>query len=320
MNLSALFQKMNTLRVAVLGDYCLDMYWHADMTRSALSRETPHFPLPMVEERFSPGGAGNAACCVQALRPASVLALGVLGQDWRGQLLLDALKQAGVDTRGLTPWEGMFTNTYIKPLRQGTSSLVYEDPRIDFENFAPLQQSAEDALIQSLHHLENIDVLLVCDQMQYGCVTPKVRERVVQLAKEGLLVVVDSRANIASFPHTIIKPNDLEAQAATGCQDMNQAALALMKITGKPCVITLGEKGCLAAKDGAIQHIPGRQVPPPHDYVGAGDAFLAAFALAHAAGADIPDACMLGNMAAAVVIQKINTTGTASREEIEALW
>ena len=34
------------------GDGCLDVYWHADMTRSELSRETPHHNLPVVQEVF----------------------------------------------------------------------------------------------------------------------------------------------------------------------------------------------------------------------------------------------------------------------------
>ena len=36
-------------RIGVIGDSCLDVYWHADMTKSELSRETPHFPLPIVQ-------------------------------------------------------------------------------------------------------------------------------------------------------------------------------------------------------------------------------------------------------------------------------
>ena len=51
--------KLGKGRIGVIGDFCLDVYWHADMTRSELSRETPHFPLPIVQERLSPGGAGN---------------------------------------------------------------------------------------------------------------------------------------------------------------------------------------------------------------------------------------------------------------------
>lgn len=59
-------------KICLIGDFCLDIYWHADMRLSELSRETPHYPLPIVEERFSPGGAGNVACNIAALRPGSL--------------------------------------------------------------------------------------------------------------------------------------------------------------------------------------------------------------------------------------------------------
>ena len=38
-------------RIGIIGDFCVDIYWHADMTKSELSRETPHYPLPIVGER-----------------------------------------------------------------------------------------------------------------------------------------------------------------------------------------------------------------------------------------------------------------------------
>ena len=60
-------KKLGKGRIAVIGDFCLDVYWHADMTKSELSRETPHFPLPIVQERLSPGGAGNVVMNLLAL-------------------------------------------------------------------------------------------------------------------------------------------------------------------------------------------------------------------------------------------------------------
>ena len=29
-------------KICLIGDFCLDIYWHADMRLSELSRETPH--------------------------------------------------------------------------------------------------------------------------------------------------------------------------------------------------------------------------------------------------------------------------------------
>ena len=59
-------------RIGLVGDLCLDMYMLADMRLSELSREVPNYTLPVVEERTSPGGAGNVAANLAALRPASL--------------------------------------------------------------------------------------------------------------------------------------------------------------------------------------------------------------------------------------------------------
>ena len=66
-------KKLGKGRIGVIGDFCLDVYWHADMTKSELSRETPHFPLPIVQERLSPGegeGHGDIDCGCGLPHPA----------------------------------------------------------------------------------------------------------------------------------------------------------------------------------------------------------------------------------------------------------
>ena len=167
-----LLERMDGARVALLGDLCLDVYWRADMRLSALSRETPHYPLPVVSERFSPGGAGNVACNIAALKPAKFTAIGVTGNDWRGDLLLKGLAEHGVDTKYVLRSDEVVTNTYIKPIRTGISHVAYEDPRIDFENRGPIPPVLEKVLLERLEHMAGeVDALLVSDQMAFGCVT-----------------------------------------------------------------------------------------------------------------------------------------------------
>ena len=84
--LNDLFSRIADVTVCVVGDVCLDIYWHADMKKSVLSRETPHFPLPVTEERYSLGGGGNVMANVSALGVKAVLPVSVLGADWRGYL------------------------------------------------------------------------------------------------------------------------------------------------------------------------------------------------------------------------------------------
>jgi sugar/nucleoside kinase (ribokinase family) len=61
-------------------------------------------------------------------------------------------------------------------------------------------------------------------------------------------------------------------------------------------------------------------VTGPIDIVGAGDATMAGIVMALCSGATVPEAAQIGCLAAGVTIQQIGTTGTASREQIAALW
>ncbi len=309
-------------RIAVVGDFCLDVYWRADMRLSELSRETPHFPLPIVEERLSPGGAGNVVANLLALEPAAVHAVGVCGTDWRGTALRDLLQKAGADVSGLIADPGRVTDTYIKPLRMGyAENVVYEDPRLDFANYDHPAAEAEAKLLAALDQAAGeIDVLCVCDQMRLGCVTDAVRRRICELGKSGLTVVVDSRERIVRYTDVIVKPNAAEAAYAFGLERAHapaeELAAALARRTGRPVVVTMGDKGCLVADGGRTTRIPAREVTGEIDFCGAGDTFLSAFAAATAGGFALADAARIACCASAVTIKKLKTTGTATRAEL----
>ena len=319
-----ILQKIRNVKVAVIGDFCLDVYWVADMTKSELSRETPHFPLPVVEERMSPGGAGNVVCNLCALRPANVRCIGDFGKDWRGDVLSNLLREAGADTEGVFFSGQRKTNTYIKPLRRGISDVVYEDPRLDFTNYQDLPQDAELFMIRQLDAVaKDIDVLCVCDQMPHGCVTPAVRRKIIELGRAGLTVIVDSRDRIGLYTDVIVKPNDIEACRALGTTHVSMPTELLPLVrqlaskTHRPAVITAGEAGCVVSPDGIeAEHVPAVNVTGEIDICGAGDTFLSAFACATAAGVPLKEAAAFACKASSIVVKKLKTTGTASPEEL----
>ena len=173
--------RLSSGHLAVLGDFCLDVYWHADMRRSELSRETPHYPLPIVQERYSAGGAGNVVANLMALRPASVQCIGILGNDWRGDTYKKILTGLGADVSGIVTDSSRTTDTYIKPLRKGISDVIYEDPRLDFTNYSALSEETESRLLKTIDRIvPALDVLCVSDQMPFGCVTPRIRQHVME--------------------------------------------------------------------------------------------------------------------------------------------
>jgi rfaE bifunctional protein kinase chain/domain len=325
--LEEVLQAARGLRVAVVGDFTLDGYWIADMTRSQLSRETPLFPRPVVEERYSCGGAANVAWNLAALGLAEVRAFTVLGADWRGDLLRGALAQAGVLTQDSISEPGWKTPFFGKvilsagPLRQ-------EDARLDFINTTVLSVESEAGLLERLEDaLPSLDAVVVADYQPSGVITPRVLDGLNGLARQftGTLFTVDSRERIGHFLGMVRKPNQAEAaswlfpERAPGLvsvEEFAEAALHPQVDCGCPLFITLGAQGCLVLANGESHIVPAVPVLPPVDPVGAGDSFLSALTAALAAGANPLAAARMGHLASAVTVQKLGITGAASPAEI----
>ena len=327
--LSLIRDRLKEKKIGLLGDLCLDIYWHADMRRAELSRETPHFPLPVYEERISLGAGGNVAANLAALAPKVVRTLSLYGDDWRGGLLLRQAKAIGVDTSLCVETAGRFTNAYCKPVRHGISAVAYEDPRLDFENAAPVPEQAEETILSRLQTLaEDADILCVADQFVCGVVTPRVRDAVIGLAKAGLPVVVDSRYRIGDYTHCMLKPNEVECWRALHGPDakqpddltaIRQAAALLAKRNDAAVFCTLGENGAFLTNGDSGEDVPAYRLTGPVDICGAGDTSLAAFTCAVACGCALSQAAEFAAAASAVTVQKCGETGTATFAEIESL-
>ena len=325
--LEQLLACVKNARIGLIGDFCLDLYWLADMRLSELSRETPHHPLPVVEERYAPGGAGNAACNIAALKPGRLSVCGLVGNDWRGTLLLNALRERGVDTGYVVAEPSVVTNAYIKPLRSGISDVIYEDPRLDFENRAPINDTCENRLLEALEEMAHkVDVICVSDQLRYGCITPRIRARLCEWGRAGKTVIVDSRDRAAEYDHVTLKPNEVEASRAFGDgseQTLDALAALAERISlqnGRVTLMTLGARGCFVAEGSSVIRCPACRVEPPIDFCGAGDTFLAGYATLLAAGAAPLEAAQTATLCSAVTIRKIGMTGTATKEEVMNAW
>lgn len=325
-DLEKILSGLKNVRVCVLGDVCLDIYWYADMKRSRLSRETPHFPLPIVSESYAPGGCGNVINNICALGVRELIPISMVGSDWRGFLLGKWFEQKKLDVSFLLKSDDKITPCYCKPIRTGISQTAYEDPRLDFENFTEITQQDEDKIISFLEQAApRVDVIVVSDQYRYGIITKRVREKLAELGRAGAAVIVDSRERVMEYRDVIVKPNEVESAAAVGVDTAGGEVTAtlyapiaseLYRRNKKPVVVTLGEKGALWCDESGITYAPTEKAEPPTDIVGAGDTFLSAFCCAQAAGAGGGAALAFANLASGVTVKKLGATGTASPEEI----
>src|SRR5262245_47350463 len=85
------------LRLAVVGDFCLDRYLEIDPTRREVSIETGLPVYNVLRVRAQPGGAGTILNNLVALGVGTIYPVGFAGQDGEGAELRRALEaRAGV--------------------------------------------------------------------------------------------------------------------------------------------------------------------------------------------------------------------------------
>ncbi|MFH1708141.1 MAG: hypothetical protein ABIF71_09515 [Planctomycetota bacterium] len=246
--LAALLDRIGSARVVVAGDFAVDGYWEADMTRSELSRETPHYCKPILAERYSLGAAGNVAANLADLGCGRVEAVTVIGDDWRGRLMRDLFAVRRIGTGGVITAVGRFTAAYIKPLLKGYES-VTEDARLDFENAGrPAPADAARFIAALAAAAAGADAVLLCDQFGRGVFGDVVVKACVALARRGPAVfIADSRYRVGAFRGMVLKPNEIEACRAAGVEWRGAASLrragAILARRGAGVFITVGPDG-----------------------------------------------------------------------------
>jgi rfaE bifunctional protein kinase chain/domain len=317
-------------RIGIIGDFCMDIYWHADMTRSLLSRETPRFPLPVVREEFFGGAAANVAWNLRELGVGTVYAITLFGDDWRGRELRRVLEERhGVDLRYVVTAPGRVTPAFAKPIRHGFANRQ-EDARLDFENASPAPPELEDQVLANLTKcLPDLDALLVANQINTSLISGRVRKAILRLAakRPDTIVIADSRNEIGKFRGVVLKPNEIEAarvfHPAISPAEITDEVICdcgrrLSQRVGKAVFLTAGERGAFVWAGGRCGHVPAFPVEPPIDIVGAGDTFIAALGAALASGASNVEAAEIACLAASVTVKKLGVTGAASPAELLA--
>ncbi len=323
-----------SLSVGIIGDFCLDAYLVIDRSRSEVSVETGLSTLPVKEQRYAPGGAGNVAVNLLSLGTGNVTLFGVLGDDVYGCKLKSLLEEAGADTGALLiqkeEWD---TQVYTKLIDEGK-----ERERIDFGNFNMATEKTAESLLERIgSSIAGFDVVIINQQIKNGLHTDFFKAGVKRLFKSnggtGPVLLLDSRDFQDEFPGTLRKLNLREAGAVLGIEDgdadgklseygllrLRAAAEELYNRWRTPVFLTLGKEGCIVCDEYGPVRVPGLHLLEKTDPVGAGDSMLAGIAAGLGAGFPPVEAAQLGNLTAGVTVTKLFQTGTASPEEIRTL-
>jgi D-beta-D-heptose 7-phosphate kinase/D-beta-D-heptose 1-phosphate adenosyltransferase len=302
-------------RVLVVGDVMLDEYLWGDA-----GRISPEAPVPVVEvesESLRPGGAANVAWNIASLG-GQVELLTVVGADARADDLRSVVADRGIPVDGVIedPSRPTTLKTRIVASRQ-------QVVRVDRESRAPLSGAVAERFRSALMaRLDEVDGVIVSDYGK-GIVEPGLMEELVAAASaRGVFVAVDPKESHFARYHgvSVVTPNVHEASGAAGivardAESLEQVGRKLLEeLRSESVLVTRGPEGMsLYRPDEETTHIPvmAREV---YDVTGAGDTVVAALTLARVAGADWPQAAVLSNAAAAVVVSQIGTACVTPKE------
>ncbi len=320
-----ILEKARTAKIAVLGDFCLDVYWFLNESASQKSLETGLATWPIGEQVYRPGGAGTVVNNIHSLGCENVLAYGIIGNDPWGQVLIQQLIELGVNCSGIKTQEiNWATPAYVKPYKEQS-----ELNRLDFGNFNKLDTAISNSLLASLEEeLHAVDIVVIHQQIKDSLFTAKFINKLEALTKQyrETEFIVDSRHYGDAFSGSLLKINDYEAIKLAGItvpeeapvprEQTLEAAKILYRKANKTVFITRGPRGCIVFGEDGVEEIPGIEPPGKVDTVGAGDSMLAGICVALASGQDALVSAKIGIFTAAVTIQKLFQTGTCTPEEL----
>ncbi len=312
--------RVSTARIAVFGDFALDAYWDLADEDGELSIETGEKVRKVRTQRSAPGGAGNVAANLAALGVAEVHAFGLVGEDMFGAALLKHLSDLGVHAEGLRCCASWQTPVFAKPHVRGV-----EQSRLDFGAFNEVDAASVQQLVERVDEAAaHCDVVVLNQQIPRGLTTSPVIARLNDVVAKHprSRFLVDSRHRPGEFIDAMLKINSAEAHRMHGADKgsgFDDIVRRVQARVGHTLFVTHGPEGIWAVDANTVWHEPAVPITAPTDTVGAGDAAVAAIAAALAGGAEPRNAARLANLAAGVTVTKLQTTGTATPEEIRAL-
>lgn len=309
-------------RVLVVGDLMLDEHiW------GTVGRISPEAPVMVVEvdspeSDCMPGGAANVANNIRALGGKAGI-VGVIGDDEGGSILINSLKNAGVDVSGVFVDKNRPTTRKTRIWASHRHQVV----RVDRESKRKISPSVAKKIIEYVNDCAgSIDAILISDYYK-GVATREAVAAIIKAANESGKVSA-SNPKPKSVPYYagigVMTLNQSEAVASSGVEiddisDVVKAGRKLLSITHcKNLVITRGGQGMsVFGENGDIVHIPAVE-SEVYDVAGAGDTVISALTLALSCGLDIASSATIANCAAGAVVRKVGVA-TTSVDEIGTL-
>ena len=304
---------VSRVRVLVAGDVMLDRYWFGDVHRISPEAPVPVVQVTRSEER--PGGAANVARNITALEGRCTL-LAVVGDD-EPATSLEALVRADHVDASLHRDAQFSTTVKLRVVGQQQQLL-----RIDFER-APSHEVLAAKLDEFERLVREAQAVVLSDYGKGGLEHVQQMIRIARAAGKPVLVDPKGWDYSRYRGATLLTPNRGEFRQVAGQwkdeADLERRAQKLRTdLELDALIVTRSEEGMslFTAAGAHHEHTRAREV---FDVSGAGDTVIGVLALLVAAGAGLPEAMRVANLAAGIVVGKLGTAVVHRDELAESL-
>lgn len=291
------------IKVLVIGDMMIDKYIFGKTTK--LSFEAP---IPLVEINnfdLNMGGASLITANVSLLG-AKVYPIGVIGYDEPGNWLGNSFKKMGVDSQGIIRDKSVNTILRTRLLAENHHVARFDDHEQTMKNVT------ENKIIQKiLDFAPTVDCIIVCDYGK-GTLTKNVINALHKIAEQkNIKIIISPVENHLQYKNEnfiyriklkdAIKLLDMEHEKYSIEEILNKLSHI---IKSKKMILTKGDDGITIFDKGEMIDISSTK-HIARDLTSVGEILISAFAVAYGAGKSFQESCIIGNVAAGIVVEKV---------------
>ena len=288
--------------ISVIGSCSMDLMIEAD--RRPQAGETVMGKRLIV----SPGGKGANQAVAAARLGEKVYMIGCVGNDAYGSMMLDTLKENGVNTDYVSVLDNEATGTAHIILAEGDNSIIVLKGAND---------KVDKNVVDSAFDIIKTSSLVM---LQHEIPMDAIGYIIDRCYEEGIPVMLNP-APYMDIPEewiekvTYLTPNEHEAALMFEGMDRDE----ILKAHAGKVIMTVGKEGVVYGDGDDVVHVSGFTVSAV-DTTGAGDTFNGAFAAARCDGLPLKEAVRFANAAAALSVQKIGAQGGMPwRSEVEEM-
>ena len=300
------------LDVLSVGNHCVDILV------KPVRRLPPPGGVEFIETYdFQTGGCGNNAAIAMARLGLRVAAIGRVGNDRTGDMVLDELRTNGVQTRYMVRDSTSRTSLSVVVINERSERSFIHHPG------AYLNLSAKDVPVEALLSARALHIggAFLLPRLDGEPLAGLLR----QARQAGVLTFVDTAVDGKGNKMEVLQlalsymdyflPSEAEASGMTGTDDSEEVAARLLAEGVGTVCIKLGERGCYVASSAGGELVPAFQVQPV-DTCGAGDTFTGGFIAAILRGMSAVEAGRLANAVGAMCVTGLGaTTAVGNWEE-----